>query len=201
MAAVIGISNVSIDSSGISFKLVFLVDSGAMSESFWVKGRKESLLLQLPFCHGLNRVIWSYDSLNCNSHSHSGLKISWTASCGLHEKSCQQKWDNLKPTTWTWTFERLITLGPLTFPQSVVTKNHPFSAFLSRTKSRFSVQKVFFFSKIRPENDNDPKIAKICPDNDNDLKMQIPTSRSCNLAFNFTWTANFCVNSRNKQWN
>ena len=52
-----GMSNVSINSSGISFKLVFVVDSGAMSEWFRVKGRNESLLLQLPFCHGLNRVI------------------------------------------------------------------------------------------------------------------------------------------------
>jgi len=57
--------------------------------------------------------------------------------------------------------------GPLTFRLNVVAKNHPFSAFLSATKSRFFVRKdndLIFFLKIRPENDNDPKKAKFCPD-------------------------------------
>jgi hypothetical protein len=64
--------------------------------------------------------------------------------------------------------------GPLTFSLNVVAKNHPFSGFLSATESGFFVRKdndLSFFPKIRPENDNDPKMAKICPENSNDLKM------------------------------
>ena len=40
-------------------------------------------------------------------------------------------------------------------------------------------QRPKFFSKIRPENDNDPKKAKFCPDNGNDPKIH------CNSK---TWT-------------
>jgi hypothetical protein len=56
--------------------------------------------------------------------------------------------------------------GPLTISLNVVAKNHPFSAFLSATKSRFFVRKdndLIQFSKICPEIDNDLKKAKICP--------------------------------------
>ena len=58
-------------------------------------------------------------------------------------------------------------IGSLTFRLNVVAKNHPFSAFLSPTKSRFFVRKdndLIHFPKICQENDNDYKLAKICPD-------------------------------------
>ena len=67
-----------------------------------------------------------------------------------------------------------MSTGPLKVRLNVVAKNHPFSAFLSATKSRFFVRKdndLNFFPKFRPENDKDPKKAKFRPDNGNDLKM------------------------------
>ena len=55
-------------------------------------------------------------------------------------------------------------------PENVAAKNHPFSAFLSTTKSRNFVRKdnLIHFSKICPKDDNDFKKAKFCPENGND---------------------------------
>ena len=65
--------------------------------------------------------------------------------------------------------ERLLP-GPPDTRSNVIANNYPFSAFLSATKSQMFFRKdsnltlclfFFFLSKIRPENDNDPKTWRI----------------------------------------